>query len=155
LDTDAKSGAMTIGNYIFGPENFKPDFRDHLFVHEYGHYIQSQIWGPFYIPLIGIPSFESAFFSSSERHRSRWFEAQASRLAANYFDKYFGTGAPGYIAGLSNFFDKNSFINQGILSPYQNPRNLAYNYSGHPQRGRLHWSDPFLYLYLTGLIFLF
>ncbi len=36
---------MTLSNYILGPPGFKPDFRDHLFVHEYGHYLQSKNLG--------------------------------------------------------------------------------------------------------------
>ena len=148
LDTDVEGGAFTLGNYIIGPEGFKPDFRDHLFVHEYGHYRQSQRWGPFYLPLIGIPSLQSAAFSSHERHGNRWFEAQASRYAADYFDEYYGTGASGYTPGSINYFDKNSFINEGVFSFYRNPRNGRYNWGGHQQRGQFHWSDPFLYLYL-------
>ena len=35
-------GAITIGNYTTGPRGYKADWKDHLFVHEYGHYIQSQ-----------------------------------------------------------------------------------------------------------------
>jgi len=34
--------AFTIGHYSMGPGNYVADWRDHLFVHEYGHYIQSQ-----------------------------------------------------------------------------------------------------------------
>ena len=52
--------AFTIGHYSLGPDNYKADWRYHLFVHEYGHYIQSQQWGYFYIPVIAIPGVISA-----------------------------------------------------------------------------------------------
>ncbi len=95
-----------------------------------------------------ISSLQSAAFSSHERHGNRWFEAQASRYAAEYFDEHYGAGADGYTLGSINYFDKNSFINEGVFSPYRNPRNGRYNWGGHQQRGTFHGSDPFLYLYL-------
>ncbi len=52
--------AITIGNYSSGPKGYKADWQDHLFVHEYGHYIQSQQYGLVYIPVIGLPSLFSA-----------------------------------------------------------------------------------------------
>ncbi|PZR20234.1 MAG: hypothetical protein DI539_11520, partial [Flavobacterium psychrophilum] len=39
--TNGEFEAFTVGPYIFGPKDFKADWRDHLFVHEYGHYIQN------------------------------------------------------------------------------------------------------------------
>ncbi|MBN2610729.1 MAG: RHS repeat-associated core domain-containing protein [Bacteroidales bacterium] len=157
FETTIEGGAYTIGSYITGPMGFNPVFSDHLFVHEYGHYIQSKRWGIFYLPLIAIPSLESEFFASGEKHRYRWFEAQASRHAVNYFDKHFGTELENYVANSPNFFDRESFINPLTISPYINPRTNQRNYSlyGHPQRVQFHWSDPFLYLYLSGLLFFF
>lgn len=49
----------------------------YTFMHEYGHYIQSQKWGLFYIPVIGIPS---TFFQPS------FTETGAARNAADYFE---------------------------------------------------------------------
>jgi hypothetical protein len=37
---------------------------DKLFNHEYGHYIQSQIWGPLYLPVIAGPSFVNGVFDT-------------------------------------------------------------------------------------------
>jgi hypothetical protein len=154
LNTSWSVGGFTLGNYILGPSGFRPDFRDHLFVHEYGHYRQSQRWGLFYLPLIAIPSLESASLDNDGGwidigdHRSRWFDAQASRYAADYFEEHYGSGADGYTLGSANYFDRNSFVNKGARSPYMNPRNRGHNLDGHAQLGRLHWSDPLLYLYL-------
>ena len=42
--------AMTIGHYSLGPENYQASWTDNLFVHEYGHYIQTQQMGFWYFP---------------------------------------------------------------------------------------------------------
>lgn len=123
--------AATIGHYSLGPEGYVADWRDHLFVHEYGHYIQSQRWGVFYMPAITIPSLASAAFTSKwsgMKHKERWFEVDASKLGgAEYFDKKYGSGAEGYKEGDRNYFDIKSFQNAGISSPYSNPRNAGWN----------------------------
>jgi hypothetical protein len=49
VDMGLKKGAISIGNYTAGPEGYKADWRDHTFVHEYGHYIQSQQHGLVYL----------------------------------------------------------------------------------------------------------
>lgn len=48
VDMGLDGGAITVGNYTAGPSGYTADWRDHLFVHEYGHYVQSQHWGPLY-----------------------------------------------------------------------------------------------------------
>jgi RHS repeat-associated protein len=63
---------------------------DPLFMHEYGHTFQSQIWGPAYLLGIGIPSLASAAFSVPGMHRTRWYERQANRFAARYFGRNYG-----------------------------------------------------------------
>lgn len=70
--------------------------RDPLFMHEYGHTFQSQIWGPGYLFGIGIPSLISAATSEPipgtmlTTHRVRWYERQANRFAARYFGRHYG-----------------------------------------------------------------
>lgn len=150
------SGAITVGNYTAGPKGYTANWRDHLFVHEYGHYIQSQQHGIAYLLTVGIPSLQSAIIQkssnpSSPRHHDRWFEADASYKGAAYFDKYYGSSADGYFAGSPSFFDRNSFINNGY-SPYMNSRNGFYNYWGHSVTSKFHWTDPVIYLPLLGLI---
>lgn len=118
------TSAVTIGHYSLGPKGYVADWRDHLFVHEYGHYIQSQRFGLSFLPVIGIPSLLSAWKTSgweNMEHRQRWFEVDASYLGAKHFDKKYGSGANGYKPGSENFFDINSF-QKGGSSPYINPR---------------------------------
>ncbi len=119
--------AFTIGHYSLGPDNYKADWRDHLFVHEYGHYIQSQQWGYFYIPVIAIPSVISAAHFLGEEHKYKWYEVNASKLGAEYFDKKYGRGADGYVEGDKNYFDIVSFSGKKWQSPYKNPRNGKQN----------------------------
>lgn len=65
-DTE-ESKAFTIGHYSIGPKNYAADWRDHLYVHEYGHYIQSQRMGLLYFPVVAGPSLLSAAFTSSSK----------------------------------------------------------------------------------------
>lgn len=113
--------AFTIGPYSFGPEGYEATWKDHTFVHEYGHYIQSQIIGPAFLPTIGVPSLASTMGIGGSDHLRRWFEVDASRRGAEYFDKRYGTGANGYVYKDPNYFDVASF-SSNYYSPYNNPR---------------------------------
>lgn len=122
--TKNQNSAFTIGHYSLGPKNYVADWRDHLFVHEYGHYIQTQRWGVLYFPVIAIPSLASATFTSKwshMEHKDRWFEVNASNLGAKYFDKHYGQGAPGYTKNNADFFDINAFRYKNYTK-YINPR---------------------------------
>ena len=145
VSTTIKKGAFTLGNYITGPRGFKADWRDHLFVHEYGHYLQGQIMGPLYMTTVAIPSFMDAWIQP-EQHDSRWYETMANSLAGRYFNKVYGSGAKGYTEGSENYFDLKSFRKEGVYSPYMNPRNKGYNYeTGHSSKFTLHFSDFFYF----------
>jgi len=135
LEGTTGEGAFTIGQYIFGPDNFKADWKDHLFVHEYGHYIQSQWFGPLYLPVIGATSLASAAGLGGDSHETRWFEVQASKMGANHFDKKYGSGAAGYTAGSEDYFDRESYVH-GYRTSYINPR-YGTNFQGgaHPISG--------------------
>ena len=55
--------SMSMGIFLFmGTDDM------HVVVHEYGHTIQSMILGPFYLPLIGLPSL---IWANSPRYISR------------------------------------------------------------------------------------
>ena len=148
-----------MGSVISGPPGFRPDFTDHLFVHEYGHYIQSQRLGPFYISTVALPSLTDFYLVDElfgvNFHETRWYEAQASRLPANYFDENFGSGAPGYFVGSTNHFDRNSFVN-GSPSPYFNgrwQRTLEIdrrNRNPFPVEAQFHWTDVPISLSFNG-----
>lgn len=114
--------AVTIGHYSLGPNGYKADWRDHLFVHEYGHYMQSQVYGPGFLPIIGIPSLLSAMCTSKwskVEHGDRWFERDANRRAAKHFDKKYGPKDKEKKD--ENHFDKELFINGGYTE-YKNLR---------------------------------
>lgn len=122
--------AFTIGCYVFGPDNFSADWRDHLFVHEYGHYIQSQWFGPFYLPVIGATSLASAAGLGGDDHRSRWFEVNASHRGSLHFDKFYGKYAEDYEKDSPDYFDIDKFVS-GESTSYINPR-YGRRYQGAP-----------------------
>lgn len=70
-----------------------------LYMHEYGHYIDSQRSGPTYLFAIGLPSAISASRESGGNspegfwtydHSYYWTETRANKNAADYFGKYYG-----------------------------------------------------------------
>lgn len=105
-------GAYSIGGYIFGCKGFSADWRDHLYVHEYGHYLQSLRWGLAFVPCVALPSLLSAagLCTAGIPHYRRWFEVDASRYAARYM--------MGHRLGL----DLVSYTTRAKDSPYINPR---------------------------------
>lgn len=143
LDGVTNNGAaFTIGHYSFGPKDYKATWKDHLFVHEYGHYMQSQLFGPFYIGLVAIPSALNANGLLPGKHEYRWYEVDASRRAAHYFDKKYGKGNKNYDSNKpEDFFDIDSFVN-GVMNHYDknakyiNPRwGTTYQGAGNPISG--------------------
>lgn len=89
-------GGVTFGNYInidtrnerdvvFSDNKFEP-YRSPLFMHEYGHYLQSQEYGFRYLFVIGLPSLISAIKDKDNSHTSFWTEVDASARAAKYFN---------------------------------------------------------------------
>lgn len=93
---------ISIGNFInidiaeqIGQNFSHYVFRDPLYMHEYGHYIDSQKFGLSYLFVIGLPSLWSAATSNKKdnglnEHKYRWYEMRANRNAAKYFGKYYG-----------------------------------------------------------------
>lgn len=140
--------AFTIGHFSFGPKGYRADWRDHLFVHEYGHFRQSLFLGPAYFSVVAIPSLLSASGTSrlsGMNHSDRWFEAWASKLGGKYFDKKYGSKAPGYHSGSPNYFNYDAF-KTGKVTSYYNPRNNSHNYMDkHPiHKKKLVFWDFFL-----------
>ena len=72
------------------------DFNDYvkydpMYMHEYGHTIDSSKWGLLYLFAIGIPSAISASKVSSGsnyQHQAYWTERRSNKLAAAYFSKF-------------------------------------------------------------------
>ena len=132
---------MTLGCYSAGPKGYTANWKDHLFVHEYGHYIQSQWYGLSFLPLIGLPSFFSGGLykldSSTFINNQRCFEVEASIEGAEYFYQHYSFNP---IATPDNLFDKEGFF-KGKTTAYMNPRTFSYEYSFFPDKERFHWSD--------------
>jgi hypothetical protein len=116
--------------------------------------VQSQWFGPLYIPIVATTSVASTLGVGGDDHRTRWFEVQASRMGAEYFDKRYGSGADGYVQGSANYFDINSFSNgRTIDSPYLNPRTNRLRQGDHPISGaRFSWWDVFVPILSLSLI---
>jgi hypothetical protein len=73
-------------------------------MHEYGHTIDSQAWGPLYLPVIGLTSGISQALSKEiskwnghyvmnfqqlTTHDVYWTELRANKRAAKYFKKHY------------------------------------------------------------------
>ena len=52
-----RPGSVSLGPFIFLSERIKPEFEQRIVVHEYGHCIQSLLFGPLYLLAMGLPSF--------------------------------------------------------------------------------------------------
>jgi len=127
-------GAMTIGSYMMGPRGYRADYHDHLFVHEFGHTLQSKDWGLFYLSLIALPSITSGKWSDNHNdpygtkyHDFRWFEVDANQRGADFFGNYAD-------------FNKDNF-ETGKKPTYINPRTQNYNTSAYPLNAKFDWSD--------------
>ena len=150
-------GAVTLGYISAGPEGYKADWHDHMFVHEYGHYLQSQEMGFYYLFGVGIPSLQSAIVDTQKnnapKHGNRWFETDANSRSAEYFDKYYGSGCDDYDSNSEDFFDKISFC-YGTESKYLNPRKGNYNIrkGGYPFESISHWTDFWATIPVFGLL---
>ena len=161
VDWGGNGGAMSLGCYSMGPNGYVADWRDHMFVHEYGHYIQSQQWGLLYMPVIAVPSVISACLPDmtdytpgmATRHQYRWFEADASYKGMSYFDTYSGSTREDYVEWSNTHFDRNSFV-EGSDSRYRNPRTGKFNSERiFPIESRFHWTDIVIYSYWIAFIF--
>lgn len=96
---------VSLGNYINIniDDEIQGNFEDRvtsdpLFMHEYGHTFDSQIFGPAYLFAVGIPSAISASKASQasgepinvSTHAFFWTEMRANRHAERYFSKHYG-----------------------------------------------------------------
>lgn len=97
-ETVSAGDGITLGSFINIktnqpiPKNEDGDFDptldiNQLYMHEYGHYLQSQIFGPIYLPAFGIPSISSVIFNR-RMHKFFWAEKDASTKAKSYFEAF-------------------------------------------------------------------
>ena len=91
---------MTLGNFIQikdpgsvtgNIDNYIQTSCNGLYLHEYGHTIQSRHYGLAYLFNIGIPSLFDAKNHRKVPHRERWFEREASAYGRDYFGNYWTT----------------------------------------------------------------
>ena len=80
-----------------GSGNFDNYVSTHpLYMHEYGHTIDSRSYGPAYLFAIGIPSLISVSNNAPVPGKIAWshdykpYEMRANRNAVKYFGKYYG-----------------------------------------------------------------
>jgi hypothetical protein len=108
-ENSPKQNGVTLGGYIninikesYDKEKYEPNgkftpINSPLFMHEYGHYLQSQEMGWNYLFEVGIPSIKSALKSKVisgtdihnpygiTTHNVSWYERDANRRASQYF----------------------------------------------------------------------
>ena len=87
LQTRKSMGAVTLSSFIVGGSSIEADPTNKWFQHEYGHYLQSQLIGPFYLPTYGLTSIISAGLKDG-RHDNLLIEQDANIRAFKYFSKY-------------------------------------------------------------------
>lgn len=120
-------GAFTLGSYILGEEGVEADPANRIFQHEYGHYLQSQAVGPFYIQRYAIPSLIDAnnHQDDSRKHMLHPVEQDANSRAYELFYASWN-------------YDKNSIIDYNInLSIYDKKNRKALQNA----RLSLGWND--------------
>jgi hypothetical protein len=106
-------GAFTLGSYINGNNGIQADPTNPLFMHEYGHYLQSQDVGWNYMYDYAIPSASSSDHSHTGRngystHDAFWTEQDANRRGRDYFgDKNWNYNRhPVFKSGQNPVFDR-------------------------------------------------
>lgn len=120
---NGRGDGITIGNYInindklsyenanvFAGGAFNPA-NDELYVHEYGHYIQSQNNGPLYLPVFGIPSLIDCAVNKLN-HRKTWTEKDATTRGMAYFGEEYMSYYPYYSMMLARHLKLTKFIDR-------------------------------------------
>ena len=112
INETGKENGITLGSFINinSPNPIPEDngkfapYKDPLYMHEYGHYLQSQEYGLGYLFSVGVPSLISAKdagrsiiynedlsvnnVNTISSHRIKWYETSANAKAYNYFKHY-------------------------------------------------------------------
>ena len=93
VETYAKEwGAFTLGSFVIGNRGLQADPYNTLFQHEYGHYLQSQRFGLFYIQRCGLPSLldccRSKDSMAKHPHNHHPVDQDANIRAFKYFKKH-------------------------------------------------------------------
>jgi RHS repeat-associated protein len=110
-------GGITSGSYINVQRGTKADPDDWLFQHEYGHYRQSQRWGPAYLRVPGLSSLVSAMINDNDGHNRNWAEQNANKRGYEYF--YDRTG------GTVNWDKSNEIYDKAWLERFHQSRSTG------------------------------
>ena len=84
---DNRSG-FSLGMFIYIPEGWSDHEKEHLSVHEFGHSIQSLMFGPLYLFVVGIPSMIwcAKYFKNYSKYQERGIK-YTDRFPENSADK--------------------------------------------------------------------
>lgn len=124
-DNSHSHKGVTLGNYINindkgsmpldGNDKFAPQ-NNPLYMHEYGHYLQSQEYGLGYLVSVGLPSVFSALTADRlpvppfSTHNEKGFEKSANRKASAYFwEKYGVSWNTNYVPSYWSIWKKRRF----------------------------------------------
>ena len=122
-------GAYTLGSYIIGNRGLHADPDNTFFQHEYGHYLQSQSFGLFYLQRFALPSLFDTIIR--KEHNNHPVEQDANIRAFKYFheheegyairtdNNYNNKGwdmSENKILGYKSYLDYNNSANQTALN---------------------------------------
>jgi len=82
------TNAYTLGSYIIGGNDLEANVTNSLFQHEYGHYLQSQASGWYYLTRFAIPSALNPTRNGGYTDISEGTEQDAQARSLLYFSKY-------------------------------------------------------------------
>lgn len=83
-------GGLSMGNFIFMCKTSAKG--THTLAHEIGHSLQNILWGPLFLPVIGIPSAirywyrETPLYKKKTDYDAIWFEGQATAWGTKYVE---------------------------------------------------------------------
>jgi RHS repeat-associated protein len=124
-ENSKKQNGVTFGNFINMNlrSEITGDFDTYvttnsIFMHEYGHTVDSRLFGLSYLFAIGIPSGISAS-KHDGTHKSYWTETRANRRAARYFKRHYGVEWSGDI--LKKQTDAEGRISETAYNKYGQP----------------------------------
>ena len=79
-------GGFTLGSFVVGDRGLQADPTNSLFQHKFGHYLQSQAFGIFYLPKFAVPSLIDA--AGDGNHKLYFTEQDANSRAFTYFNEH-------------------------------------------------------------------
>jgi len=86
-DNSREKWGFSLGPYINSKNMVADPYTDDTFRHEYGHTLQSQLVGPYYLTHVALPSLIGQGLDDIgwADHKREWYETQANRMSERYF----------------------------------------------------------------------